>query len=166
MEMGPGRWRRVEALISLIGEVTVIVRDKRGRFVGRWTFRNTITNYARAALAQWLAAVSTNATGLGTPVLPPDRIALGTGSGTPGTTDAALFAETAGTRKICSIRQVYGSYYSQFIAQYQTSDPRGTFTEAGLFDAAGNLWAHVMLNLTLITGQIATIQWKVQIKAG
>lgn len=156
-----------EVAVQLQGEVTVTVRDARGRFVSRRAFRNTVSNYLLTALAGWLAATQVNTPNTGlTTVLPPDRIALGTGTATPAPADTVLGSETTGTRKVCSIKQVYGSYYAQFITQYQTGDPRGNFTEAGLFDAAGNLWAHVLLNLNLASGQIATVQWKIQAKVG
>ncbi len=143
--------------------VTVTVRDARGRFVLRRTFHNTLTNYARATVAKWLVAVATNI-GQGA-LLPPDRIALGTGTGTPAQTDTALWLETASTRKVNSSRQVVSGYYAQYLTQYQTTDPAGTFTESGLFDAAGNLWAHVSLgNVSKSATQVLTIQWKIQVK--
>lgn len=150
-----------------IGIVTVTVRDARGRFVSRRVIRNKTTNYMRQAVAQWMCAAALNTGPQG--VLPPDRIALGTGSPPSGQTgasalDTALWNETAGTRKVCSYRNVTMTYYAQFNVTYQGGDPNGTFTEAGLFDAAGNLWAHVILaNIAKTAGSILTLQWKIQL---
>ena len=152
--------------ITLIGEVTVTVRDKRGRFRSRRVYRNMLMNFARSAFAQWAAGQAANwSTAVGA-IVPPSYIALGNGSGTITPNDTVLFAEVASTRKACSYRQVYQQYYALYNASYQTSDPTGTFTEAGLFDAAvgGNLWAHVAINVTKNPGETLTVQWKIFFK--
>jgi hypothetical protein len=53
--------------------------------------------------------------------------------------------------------------YVQYSATWQTTDPvQGTWTEVGLLDANGNLWAHAMLgSFTVNVGEIATVQWLV-----
>lgn len=159
--MGGGPMEVTE-LLGLEGTVTVTVRDRRGRFVRRRVIRNTLTNFLRATVAAWLTG--RNNTGQA-PLGPPDRIALGTGVGTPAPTDIGLWTETAGTRKACAYVQVYQGYYAQYTTQYLSTDPAGTFTEAGLFDADGNLWAHVSLGSVSRAGnETLTVQWKVQPK--
>lgn len=155
--------------IWLRGEVTFTVRDAAtGEIVEQQTIRNIITNFTRTAIAKWLIAEAANWGTVSGAVIPPNFIALGTGTGTPAATDTALWTETAGTRKQCAYRDVYNNYYAEYVANYQTSDPTGTFTEAGLLDAAagGNLWTHVACNVTKAAGQTLTVQWKIYAQVG
>lgn len=118
-------------------------------------------------MAKWLAATMFN---VGTSLPGPDRIALGTGTGTTGPGDTALFAEVALTRKTCAYRDVITDYYAEFVTQYQSTDPAGTFTEEGLFDAAGNLWAHLTMaavtkgSVAVPPPQTLTVQHRILIK--
>ncbi|MDI3341836.1 MAG: hypothetical protein QJR03_15020 [Sphaerobacter sp.] len=147
--------------LGLVGIVTVTVRDSAGRLVWRAEYRNTVTNYARQAIAAWLAGTA-NAGQTTAP--PPSMTALGTGTGTPAPTDTALWAEAAGTRKTCAFVQTYQTYYAEWSTQYLTTDPAGTFTEAGLLDANGNLWAHVSMSVSKTSSQTLTLDWKFYIQ--
>ena len=92
---------------------------------------NTLTNYWRSSVAQWVTGTPT------TSVLLPNYIALGNGtapSNGPQATDVAGWAEIAGTRKSSSARSATLNYYAQYIAQYLSTDPVGPYTECMLFD--------------------------------
>lgn len=156
--------------LNTVGFVRVIKRDiKTGRVIFDEVFKNQITNFARAqSAALWV----------GTPVLPPTMIAVGTGSPPPGQTgttpnDTALWNELDGTRKNVDVATTWLSYYAQYtvtyyqneaIGQVTQQNPNGliTLTEAGLFDASGNLWAHVALNgVTHDNTSSLSIVWQV-----
>lgn len=143
-----------------VGLVNFTVRDSAGRIVRRHRFRNAASNHLRSSIAQWLVGV--NNTGYN-PVAPPSMIALGTGTGTT----AAQFVEVPGTRKACSSRMVVAGYYAQYTTVYTVNDPTGTFTQAALMDAAGNIWAVVQLAyVSKQPGETLTGVWKVLMQAG
>lgn len=122
--------------------------------------KNKVTNYARQYLATVLAQSVTGA------LILPNQTQLGTGTGTPAATDTDLWNPVAGTLKPCSGIQVYLTYYAQFVTAWQTSDPiQGSWSEIGLKDVAGNLWAHAAItsNLTVNDGELLVSQWQVQI---
>lgn len=119
---------------------------------------NKVTNYARAYMVQML-------TGTAVPIVLPSKMELGTGSGTPAATDTDLWAPAVATLKPLSVLQVYLTYYVQFVCTWNTADPvQGTWTEVGLKDANGNLWAHgAMSAFTVNAGEMLVGQWAVQI---
>lgn len=157
--------------IKAIGFVRVIKRDARtGEVLQDQLFKNQITNFAlQQAAAMWA----------GQTVATPTMIAVGTGSppqGQTGTTpnDTALWNEYSGSRKQVDYASTWLNYYTQFSVTYNqnevlgTVDPQNnptgqiTLTEAGLFDANGNLWSHVMLNgVTHDNTSTLSIQWYV-----
>lgn len=122
-------------------------------------FKNTLTDYAvQAAAGLWVDKY----------VKTPSRIVLGTGQAPIGQTDPlpsdeALWTIDATTDRVCDVRDVFMAVYSEYGITYQTTelDPATTYTEAGLLDADGKLWAHVKLNLTKTSTQTAVILWKV-----
>ena len=119
--------------------------------------KNTVTNYARSAMAQILISQMS-------PVVLPSAIELGTGTGTPAATDPALWSPSAPTLKPCAYYSLYMQYYAQFITTWSITDPiQGTWTECGLFDANSNLWAHGVMNLTVNANEILVGQWSVQL---
>jgi hypothetical protein len=155
-----------------IGHVRVTKRDKvTGEITFDRTYKNQITNYAR----EQVALVWTGAQG----VVFPSQIAVGVGAPPPdisGTTpnDTELWAELSGTRKLVDYATVWLTYYTQYSVTYQQNEavdlsdpvnnPNGTvsITEAGLFDANGNLWSHVSLtDVVHDTTQTLSIQWQV-----
>jgi hypothetical protein len=118
---------------------------------------NKVTNYALGYIPQIL----TNTAPF--PLQLPSQMELGTGSGTPARTDTDLWSPAAATLKPLSAMQVYLQYYMQYICTWQTSDPiQGTWTELGLKDAGGNLWAHAASTITINTGEMLVGQWQIQ----
>lgn len=126
MDVERSRWR---------GRVRVVVyRPETGEARVDETF-NTLTNYWRSAVAQWVTGTPASSLPL------PNYIALGngsppTGSNGPAPTDVAGWAEIANTRKPCSSRGQTLNYFAQYIGQYLPTDPVGPYTEAMLFDSA------------------------------
>lgn len=120
--------------ITLKGRVLVTVRDERGRFVSRKVFKNTITNWARSGIASLIIGSPLTINSSSTTQSLPTYIAVGTGSGTPNQTDFQMYNESYQTRKSYSYRDLSFGYYAQIVVNYQTTDPNGTYTEAGLWD--------------------------------
>lgn len=119
---------------------------------------NTVTNYARQSLVEVMTGTAPN------PLPLPSQMELGTGSGTPAATDTDLWAPAAATMKPLSQTNVYLSYFAQYICTWQTSDPiQGTWSEIGLKDSSGNLWAHAAVNITINPGEMLVGQWQIQI---
>lgn len=160
--------------LTAIGMVRVIKRDiVTGEVVFDKRYKNQLTNYARAQAAlAWGQSVNN------TVVMFPSKIAVGTGSppnGQTGTTpnDTALWAELSGTRKTVDYAQQWLQYYIQYSVTYQQTEAIGTITqqnptgsisltEAGLFDANGNLFSHVMLSgVTHDNTSTLSIQWQI-----
>lgn len=157
--------------LTAVGMVRVIKRDIRtGEITFDKWFKNQITNFARSqAAAMWAGQI----------VATPTQIAVGIGSppdGQTGTTpnDTTLWNELAGTRKQVDYATTWLSYYTQYSVTYQqneaigTIDPQNnptgliTLTEAGLFDATGQLWSHVALNgVTHDNTSTLSIQWQI-----
>ena len=97
------------------------------------TYDNTATDWARNVLAQLIMTVA-NGESTSTTQSRPLYIALGTGTGSASHTDLAMFQETYNTRKAISYTSAFQAFVAQFTTNYQTTDPNGTFTEAGLWD--------------------------------
>ncbi|UJF36625.1 hypothetical protein [Paenibacillus hexagrammi] len=147
---------------SLVGIVEVTVTNADGSVESKKVY-NKITNYAKKSLAKWLSGSPNTGTGA---VLPPTVIAAGNGTPPYGVTgplatDTALWSEMTGTRKSCDQIMVTQAYYAQYNLAYQMSDPEGYYNELGLFDANGNLWAHVAIDQYKSASQTLTIQWMV-----
>jgi hypothetical protein len=141
------------------GIITFKVIDEKTKEIKRqYKEHNKVTNYARGYMAQIL----TNAVN-GSLVLP-SMIELGTGTGTPLATDADLWSPATVTLVSCTGIQVYLNYYAQFITTWQPNTITGTYTEVGLKDANGNLWAHAAItsNLTVNSGEQLVCQWQIQ----
>jgi hypothetical protein len=123
--------------------------------------KNKVTNYARSYIVQAMTS-GDGAVGF----YWPSEMELGTGTGTPAASDTALINPVVGTMKQCSNIQQYLTYYAQYIATWQSTDPiTGTWTEIGLFDANGNLWAHVVFTNSLVinSGEMLIAQWAIQL---
>lgn len=151
--------------LEAYGTVRVIQRNNQGEVIQDTLLKNQITNYARSqAAVAWGQSVN------GIPVMFPSQIAVGTGSPPPGTSgttpnDTALWNELSGTRKTVDYAQQWLTYYIQYSVTYQTTEAQGSLTEAGLFDANGNLWSHVQLNgVTHDNTSTLSIQWQVLMK--
>lgn len=119
-------------------------KDANGNVVSDtgWVPNKCNVNLATAVM-EWMTG--TNNTGYN-PVPWPDHTELGTGTGTPSSTDTDLFAPVAATLQKCSVvGPVSGSpQIGQWITQYMgTTGNAGNYSEAGLKDPNGKLWAHL-----------------------
>jgi hypothetical protein len=144
---------------KFVGIVNITVTDADGNIVSEKTVHNTETNYMRQAVAQWLAGVSNGI------VVPPTVIGAGNGTGTPSPTDTSLWSPIAGTTRTVDSITLTRNYYAQFNINYQITDPTGNYTELGLFDSNGNMWAHVSINEYKDVGQMLSVQWMVYMVA-
>lgn len=123
--------------------------------------KNKVMDYARSYLVSAMIAGDGSQT-----LYFPSKMELGTGTGTPLGNDTDLWNPVAGTMKQCSNIQQYLTFYAQYVTTWLTTDPiQNTWTEIGLFDANGNLWAHsaITSNLTINSGEMLVAQWQVQI---
>ena len=122
-------------------------------------YRNKINNYLLQTIIKWLTGTANSGSGA---LLPPTQIQLGNGTGTPTAADTGLWAPITGTLKTCDFIQPYQTYYGQYSLTYQTSDPSGNYTEVGLLDTSGKLWAHVSVNDYKSASQLYSVQWLIQ----
>jgi hypothetical protein len=157
-------------IAKAIGMVHVVKRNKNtGEITFDKTFKNQLTNYAVSQSAALWA---------GQQVVTPSMISVGTGAPSGGQTsttpqDTALWSELPGTRKQIDYATVWLINYTQYSATYDqtmalgtvdpVNNPNGSIaiTEAGLWDANGNLWSHVALNVTHDNQSTLSIQWQI-----
>lgn len=143
-----------------LGFIGIIRAQKRdavtGEIISDNTYFNTDTYFARSTIAGWLAGTKTTSS-----APPPTQIGAGNGIGTPSPSDTALWSPIAGTQRLCDAISTAQGYYAQYNITYQTTDPNGAYTEVGLFDANGNMWAHAAINEIKSSGQTLTIQWMI-----
>ena len=150
----------LEDAISITGQVRIETRDAQGNLVydSGWKSNRCNVNLA-VAVAAWLCGI--NNTGYN-PVLSPTQTELGTGTGTPGPNDTDLFAPVEATLVHCTaIAPEPGSTgVAQFITQYfGTANNQGTYSELGLKDTNGKLFAHIVENVTITSGLTTTVTW-------
>lgn len=125
----------IEDQLKLKGRVHVWkYNEKSGLLLSDHEHENTATDWARAVLAQ-LLITPPNSENTSLSQSRPLYIALGTGTQTPSRTDSNMFSEVYGTRKAISYTSAFQAYVAQMTVNYQTTDPNGTFFEAGLWDA-------------------------------
>ena len=98
----------------------------------------------------------------------PTKIQVGTGSPIPpltstDPTDTALWTPMGGSGvQNLDFSTVWMNYTSQYSVTFLQGNAVGTWTEAGLFDAANNLFAHVQIpSFIKLTGDTVTVQWNV-----
>lgn len=127
--MGP---RAIDPL-PLRDWVILTVRDTSGRILRRRRYTNTIADWARAAVANWLVGAPLLA-GPGQGVSAPKYIALGTGTQTPSGVDVSMFAEGEGTRLLLGYSSVFQAFTAQLAVTYGVGVGVGTWYEAGLWD--------------------------------
>lgn len=151
--------------MEAVGHVRIIKRSvETGDVVFDETFKNQITSYACSQMAlMW--------TGVMPPI--PANIAVGTGTGTVTSADTALWSEISGSRQTLDYATTFLNNYVQYSVTYDQTQVLGTITsgnttglitltEAGLFDAQGNLWSHVALtNVAHDNTTTLTIQWQI-----
>lgn len=146
------------------GSVT-FTKYKDGKIIEQATEHNIVTNYALNYMAQILTnsvAVTNEALVL------PSYVELGIGTGTTSINDTDLFTPTTPrTIQNFSIMQVWLNTVAQYSSTWQSGlSTSVTWSEAGLKDVNGNLWAHVVINPIVVnSGEILTVQWQVQFVA-
>lgn len=154
--------RKMKENLSLAGQVVFSVfKAGQVRPVRKIVTHNKITNFT----IQYGLELLTNSIP-SMPPLFPTKMQLGTGTGMPAATDLDLWVPSAGTLKPLAQTQIYQQYYAQYICNWQSSDPiQGTWTEAGLKDGNGNLWAHVAFasGLLINPGEMLVGQWQIQV---
>lgn len=113
--------------LRLVSNVVATVTDGHGRIVQQQRAHNASTNWARSQIAQSLLGTARTSY--------PVQIAVGTGTGSASKTDQWMAGEVYGTRKAYTYRDLFQAYTAQIVVNYATTDPNGTYTEAGLWDA-------------------------------
>lgn len=145
----------VDERATAIGYVEVTFSD--GTAI---TAKNRLTDHARASLA---------ALTVGEFVKTPSRIVLGVGAPTapftgPTPDDTALWVEVSDTRRTVDVKSTFLTYTSEFGVTYDTGEVNDVdFTEAGLEDADGVMWAHVMFEMPIRKNALQTmsVRWKI-----
>lgn len=119
------------------GSVEIVLLGPDGQPLSRQRWRNTATQYGLLAYASWITGTFNTPTVGGATNMPgPAYVALGNGSGTPGSGDITGFAEVYGTRTPLAYTQVFTGDTAMLVANYPSPGPSGTFTETMLFDQA------------------------------
>lgn len=151
--------------LHLTGRVRVVTRRLAdGVLLADTGWRaNQVTYYAANALAAWL----TGTINRGPQAIHfPNYMELGTGSGTPSPSDTALFAGVSATSTPCSLVAVVSgtpdsSVWTAVWGGPNAGNLAGTYSEIGLFDQDGHLWAHLAgLTLGINTTTTTTVQWQ------
>ncbi len=149
--------------LQIGGQVTICTQDLAGHVLHTITVPNQITYHTANALAAWL----TGTINRGPQALHgPSAMELGTGSGTPSASDTALFAGVSATYQPCTeLTTVSGTPDSpQWTAVWggpSAGNIAGTYTEIGLFDPNGALFAHLAgLSIQVTTVSTTAIQWQ------
>lgn len=127
--------RRASGGVRVRGSVSVVLVGPDGTPRAPRRYPNTATQYGLLAYASWITGVYNTPNVGGATNLPgPAFVALGNGTGTPGTGDLTGFAEVDGTRAPLAYTQVFSGDTAMLVANYPSPGPPGTFTEAMLFD--------------------------------
>lgn len=125
---------------------------------------NVTCNGMAGAIASWLANINNRGQN---PVAAPQYVMLGTGSGKPAITDTALFAPDAATLVPVTIQRVGTTpTTTEWVAVWGPAFAAVTATEAGLMTAAETLFAHVMVDVSLVPGTTTSLQWVVTVTPG
>jgi hypothetical protein len=122
-----------EDKMRLRGHVRVW-KSESGLLVSEHDYFNTATDWARAVIAN-LIITPPNSESTPVQMSRPLFISLGNGTGKPQRTDMNMFAEVYGTRKQVTYTSAFQAYVAQMTTNYLTTDPNGTYTEAGLWDS-------------------------------
>lgn len=160
----------VSSGLTVTGRVRIITRRLTdGRILQDQTVPNQITYYAANVLAAWF----TGTINRGPQAIHfPNYMELGTGSGTPSPSDTALFNGVSATSTPCTqLAVVNGTPNSpQWVAVWGGANAgtiAGTYSEVGLFDADGHLFAHVAgLTIEVSTSTTTAIEWQWTLSVG
>lgn len=123
--------------VGIGGYVTAWATDERGKVRDFWQGHNIGTNWARYAIAEWYLGPTSGSSnsGIGA-IVPPNYIAVGNGTGTASQVDTNMFQyEQTGMRRATTYASLYNGYTAQLTLAYTATDPKGTFTDYGLWDA-------------------------------
>lgn len=152
-----------ESIIGVSGHLKIVVTDHSTGDVKEYEYKNKITNALLARIAQWMAGV--NNTGQN-PAYVPSKFQLGTGTGTPASTDTALFTPSAGSL-VNAATVTYSSNTTTLTINYAQNFITGTFTEAGLLDVNSVLLTHVTLtpSLQIVANQSVSITYVITMTA-
>ena len=153
----------LQAAFRLIGELTLTVRDAKGRVKDRRVLRNVITDVGKAQVAGLINGVVTT---------PFKHVGIGTGTTSETASDTSLEYEIKrkeGTvdRTTTSVTNDTAKVEATFSSADGLSGSHAV-TEAGLFDASsgGNMLCRKTfdpLNINWDAGDTLTITWKVQV---
>lgn len=143
---------------AAVGYVDVLYFEN-GELKRKQTFKNRLTYHAVATSARlWL----------GESLPTPTKIVLGTGTPPPpleGPTfdDTELWNPDPATERRCDIRTTFLTFQTEFGVNFRQGELTGTvYTEAGLFDDEGNMWAHAIVNIDQAPTESAVLLWKIQ----
>lgn len=131
-------WGHVQANLTITSTQTLTVQWKVYLEVAG-SNGATITNYALQSIAQWLAGTLNCSQ---TTVLPPSRMVLGRGTGVVTAQDKSLFIPVYSTLGNCDYAISSGG--TATFSRTWLSGVSGSYTEVGLEDVSGNLWAHAL----------------------
>ena len=121
-------------------------------------YENVVCLPGKALIAAWLNGESVVPT--------PLYGAVGTGSGTPGAGDSALFAEL---QRVLLASSTRGSNVVTLDFFYSTSQANGTLTECGLFLAAsatansGSLLSHALISEVKTSTETLTVEFTITV---
>jgi len=134
--------------VKVKGHVLIIIRDaKTLKELKRYEFDNVITTNGLAMFAEAMAKRSFNYYWF---------LVLGTGSGTPSSSDTSLFTPVPSTAKTGTLTQSANSY--TYYVRYMPEEANGyTYTELGIYDkctsntdyTTGLLLNHLMISPTI-----------------
>lgn len=122
------------------GKLSVILTDQNGEKRTINLGGNTLCQQFLNDVAAW--SVGQNNTGQNA-ISPPTQFILGTGTGTVNVGDKALFTPATATQVSINTRSSSANI-ATFTTSYATGALNGTYTEAGMLDASGNLMAHIV----------------------
>ena len=153
-----------QSTINVSGRLSLVLTSEDGAQHAIELGSNTLCQPFLNALSAW----STGANNTGqNPTSPPVSFILGTGTGTPSVSDAALFAPQTGTQTTISTRTASGSTTTYSI-NYTKGQLTGTFTEGGLQDNSNNLMSHLVFqsSVNILNTEAATFIYTITFNAG
>lgn len=141
------------------GRVTLIQTDEKGNVIDVREESNLVVNGAYNLISEWATGASDDTFA---------SIAVGEGGHVPGNptipippseTDTALETEIA--RKNISLMENPDPMKSKFTAVFLTTEGNGDLTEAGLFTAAGTMFARVTFSVIVKSGTNLIVRWEI-----
>ena len=116
-----------EDAIRIVGQLDIVLRDRRGRIKARRRVKNLVTTVGKSVIAnRMLAGPSLGAM---------THMAVGTGGTAPAVGDAQLAAEIAGSRTALT-SATNATTVTTYVCAFGAGVGTGALQEAGLFNAA------------------------------